>query len=141
MNLLESFGEGQCMICEAPPRFGGATHWYRVQPESAQALRSKSDVGGLSAKLHFRQKIQNEIQVKKHGAIASISGKRHPLNLRDPLGVSRPAKELDVCIGLFFGLSPQCRDKDVDNMAKAFLDAIKGRGAGDLYPLASTRDP
>lgn len=61
-----------------------------------------------------------------------LSGKKYPLNTFDPKNVygkrkpDEPPVQLDVCVGLLFGLSQECLDKDVDNMTKLFLDALKG---------------
>lgn len=122
MNLIEDFQDHICPICN-PGRFGpGFTAWFRVKPQSAQALAQNA-----GAKCKFRQEIKREICENNYQQIGSWKGRRYPINISDPINAyGRGSLAKNVCVSLLFGLSTSCSDKDVDNMAKAFLDAIKG---------------
>ena len=123
-KLLPYFENYVCPICRTAPKIGGYTTWFRVQPASAQVLHAS----GAGKKSAYEKKIKDAIRNSRH-RIASDTEVNGPLNVFDPNNVyGKGTKELDVCIGLFFGLSPSCADKDVDNMTKVFLDAIKGPG-------------
>lgn len=122
MNLIDEFQEHICPICSPAAFRPGFTTWFRVKPESAQVLAQTS-----GATCGFRQRIRDEIKKKNYQEIGTWKGDRYPINITDPLNVyGKGSVARNVCVSLFFGLSERCTDKDVDNMAKAFLDAIKG---------------
>jgi hypothetical protein len=122
-QLIQHFEDYVCPICRERIVPGGFTTWFRVKPKSAQALES----AGAGVKADYISKIKNEILKNGWQMAWDTSGKKHPLNEFDPNNVyGNGPKTRDVCVGLFFGLSASCRDKDVDNMAKLFLDVIKG---------------
>ena len=122
-NLMEEFQEYACPHCSLPPYTQGFTAWFRVNPESAQDLHTE----GKDVKNAYEQKIKDEFAKRNFQQVATVGGARYPLNLSDPANVyGKGVKSLDVCVGLFFGLSKKCTDKDVDNMTKLFLDALKG---------------
>lgn len=121
-ELIKNFEEYVCPICNGGIAIGGFTTWFRVRPESAQALNKIAGDKSL-----YENKIREEVAKRGYQFTWSSNGLTHPLNVSDPYSVhGRGMKIRDVCVGLFFGLSPSCKDKDVDNMTKAFLDAIKG---------------
>lgn len=123
MNLIDEFQDHICPICSPATFRRGFTAWFRVKPESAQALAQTS--GNTCG---FRQRIRDEIKKNNYQAIGSWKGDKYPINISDPLNVyGKGSIARNVCVSLFFGLSEGCTDKDVDNMAKAFLDAIKGK--------------
>lgn len=122
-QLIQHFEDYVCQLCKERIVPGGFTTWFRVRPASAQALES----AGTGVKADYIEKIKKEILNNGWQMAWDTSGITHPLNEFDPNNVyGKGPKTRDVCVGLFFGLSPSCRDKDVDNMAKLFLDAIKG---------------
>lgn len=123
VDLIKYFEDYICPVCKGRTTPGGFTTWFRVQPASAQALHGL----GAGEKANYEQKIKNEIAKHSHQMKWDLSGATYPLNVFDPNNVyGKGPKNRDVCVGLFFGLSQSCTDKDVDNMAKLFLDAIKG---------------
>ena len=128
MDIFEKFKDYCCPVCE-PDRPGMSfSTWFRVRPESAQALHNM----GAGEKGKYEKAIRDEIARHSHQMTWDASGNRYPLNTFDPKNVygkrkpDEPPKQRDVCVGLLFGLTPNCSDKDVDNMAKLFLDALKG---------------
>jgi hypothetical protein len=122
-ELIKYFEDFVCPICRDRIVPGGFTTWFRVEPKSAQSLHAD----GAGKKALYEQKIKAEIAKNNYQMVGSADGTKHPLNVFDPNNVyGKGTRYMDVCIGLFFGLSPTCKDKDVDNMAKLFLDALKG---------------
>ncbi|HEX7641963.1 MAG TPA: hypothetical protein VF450_06900 [Noviherbaspirillum sp.] len=127
-DVFKRFEEYCCPVCEPGGIARGFITWFRIRPESAQALHNL----GAGEKAKYEQAIRAEIA--KHGfqMVWDASEKRYPLNTFDPGNVygkrkpDEPPVYRDVCVGLFFGLTPDCTDKDVDNMTKLFLDALKG---------------
>lgn len=128
MDIFKRFEDYSCPLCEPEGLANGFTTWFRVRPESAQALHNL----GAGQKAKYEAAIRKEIA--DHGFQMSwdAAGKKYPLNTFDPKNVygkrkdGEPPVQRDVCIRLFFGLSVGCTDKDVDNMTKLFLDALKG---------------
>ncbi len=119
--LIEKFQNHACPICAPKNRRGGATFFFPIDPKSAQSLSSKK-----GATAQFRNNIKTLIDENHYRQIASSSGPRYPLNIVDPLEISIKKSTKKVCIGLLFCLKMKKINADVDNMAKAFLDAIKG---------------
>lgn len=128
MNIFDRFQNYCCPVCEPDGIAKGFTTWFRVRPESAQGLHNV----GPGVKRRYEEAIRLEIAKKSNQMTWSASGKKYPLNTFDPHNVygrrkpGEPPVQRDVCIGLLFGLTPTCADKDVDNMTKLFLDALKG---------------
>lgn len=124
-DLIEYFQNQVCPICAVNRSLGGFTTWFRVLPASAQSLHNQ----GPGIKAAYERKIQDAIHAQHYQVTGCVGGKRYPLNILDPENIYDNGSEiLDTCVSLFFGLSPKCTDKDVDNMAKLFLDSIKGPG-------------
>jgi len=128
MDIFKRFEEYCCPVCEPDGVARGFSTWFRVRPESAQALHNL----GAGEKAKYEQAIRAEIATHGFQMTWDASGKRYPLNTFDPgnvYGKRKPGElpvQRDVCVSLFFGLTPNCADKDVDNMTKLFLDALKG---------------
>lgn len=128
MNIFKRFDDYCCPICEPDGIALGFTTWFRIRPESAQSLHNL----GAGEKASYEQAVQNEIIKNNYQMLWDTSGKRYPLNTFDPgnvYGKRKPGEkpvQRDVCVGLFFGLTATCKDKDVDNMTKLFLDSLKG---------------
>ncbi len=128
MDIFKRLEDYCCPVCEPGGIARGFTTWFRVRPASAQALHKL----GAGEKAGYEQAIRMEID--KHGFRMTwdTSGKKYPLNTFDPGNVygkrkpGQPPVQRDVCVSLLFGLTPDCKDKDVDNMTKLFLDALKG---------------
>ncbi len=127
MDIFNWFEEFRCPVCQPEGGVGGFTTWFRVRPESAQALHKRT---GEKAK--YEKAIRAEIAKNGFQMTWDHSGKAYPLNTFDPANVygkrkpGEPPRQRDVCVGLLFGLTPNCLDKDLDNMSKLFLDALKG---------------
>jgi Holliday junction resolvase RusA-like endonuclease len=123
-ELVNYFQDYRCPICKPGTRVGAFTTWFRVKPESAQSLHNQ----GAGVKANYEQKIRKEIEERGYRPKSTHSGFEYPLNVSNPVGIyGQKNDERDACVGLFFGLSESCTDKDADNMAKLFLDAIKGK--------------
>ena len=128
MDIFTWFQNFRCPICQPTGAMGGFTTWFRVRPASAQSLHNL----GAGEKAKYEQAIRAEMT--KHGLQMTWvnSGTKYPLNTFDPTNVygrrrpGEPPRQRDVCVGLFFGLTPDCSDKDIDNMSKLFIDALKG---------------
>lgn len=101
------FQESICPVCKKR----GIPVWFRVKPESAQAM------SGEKART-FRDDIRSTI-LERYNRISDERG------ISSPWNVTEGGDQLRVCVHLLFGLAKVDKDKDVDNMAKAFLDAIK----------------
>lgn len=101
------FQESICPVCKKR----GVPVWFRVRPESAQAMSGEKT-------RTFRDHIRSKI-LERYNRISGVSGTSRPWN------VTEHGDQLHVCVHLLFGLAKGDHDKDVDNMAKAFLDAIK----------------
>ena len=127
MDIFKRFENYCCPVCEPGGVAKGFTTWFRVRPESAQALQRLT---GEKAK--YEVAIRAEIAKSGFQMTSDASGKKYPLNTSDPgnvYGKRKPGElpvQRDVCVGLLFGLTPNCKDKDVDNMTKLFLDALQG---------------
>ena len=101
------FQESICPVCKKR----GVPVWFRVRPESAQAMSGEK-------KKTFRDNIRSKI-LERYTRISDERGISRAWN------VTNDGDQLRVCVHLLFGLAKVDNDKDVDNMAKAFLDAIK----------------
>jgi hypothetical protein len=128
MDTFKDFEDHRCLVCQPKGIVDPFSAWFRVRPESAQALHNL----GAGEKAKYENAIRVEIAKRGLQMTWGISGKRVPLNTFDPDNVygkrknGDPPRQRDVCVGLIFGLTGSCTDKDVDNMTKLFLDALKG---------------
>ncbi len=112
------FEESICPVCKKR----GVPVWFRVRPESAQAMSGEET-------RTFRDDIRSKI-LERYNRVSDERGISRPLN------VTEDGDQLRICVRLLFGLAKVDNDKDVDNMAKAFLDAIKDDNS-ESYGLIS----
>lgn len=124
MKIIDYFQDYKCPTCQTRRPIGGFTTWLRIKPESAQQLYK---VSGATAK--FRKTVIEAILAKWPQTNPNTDA-----GLAFPLNATRKSKLTGqktvikkICVGLFFGLSEKCKNKDVDNMTKAILDSLKGK--------------
>lgn len=129
MDIFAHLNDYCCPVCQPSGIPTGFSTWFRVRPESAQALHNL----GAGEKARYENAIRAEIAKHNYQMTWGKVGHGYPLNTFDPhnvygkRGKNDPPVQRDVCVALLFGLTPGCPDKDVDNMAKLFLDALKGK--------------
>lgn len=108
-QFIDEFQNNGCAVCNVKRPF---TAWLRIKPASFQSLAKE--------KMTKSFRVAVAAFISDCGMQMAVShSSRTPLNVID--GSNR-----NVCIGLFLGLSAVEKDKDVDNVSKAFLDALKG---------------
>jgi len=118
----DKFLTNPCPVCGTSHRYG--TYFFQVEPESAQSLARK----GSLATQAYRTAIRNIIANNHYRtAWTHDDTERHAVNKSDALGLNGPPRIRKVCMKIIFVLrdDTNIRDKDLDNMEKAFLDAIK----------------
>lgn len=110
-----SFDKRPCPVCGRV----GRTTYFRLRPESAQAMGAGRLGSDVITTYDFRAAVKADVRKRNlrwHGK----NGETYPWNW--DLDGNKP---MPACVHLLFGMGRPDHDKDVDNMAKAFLDAIK----------------
>lgn len=125
--LVQSFYEHTCSWCASSARYPASCYAFPVSPSSMHGLRSRGETS------RFRDDVRMHIEACRYQAPLSHSS-RVPLNIltgtvrpSPKTGVKAPAPRIrKVCVGILFVRPLGSPDQDVDNNAKAFLDAVKG---------------
>lgn len=114
---LTAFEKRACPVCGCI----GRTTYFRLRPESAQAMAQVRDGGDRVTTYDFRKSVKRAV-LERRLRWNGQNGETYPWNWNPDERKAYPA-----CVHLLFGLSDSetDKDKDVDNMTKAFLDAIK----------------
>ena len=118
LELLGTFFEHECKVCRPDARHPAACYVFPVPPGSAQSLAKKS--GATAA---YRKQVHQHIADNRYQTPTSHST-RQVLNA--PSIMRSGGRPRDICVGLLFVFPVTAKNQDLDNSAKAFLDAIKG---------------
>ncbi len=117
IQMLQDFHESRCLICKPGARYPASCYTFPFPPASAQSLAKKS-----GATLAYRTSIQTHLERNKYQTPVSYKSSV-PINTSI---LQTPKIRHDVCVGLLFVYDKSSHNQDLDNSAKAFLDAIKG---------------
>lgn len=126
-RLVAQFYEHTCPWCAPRARYPASCYAFPVSPSSMHGLRSRGETDRFrdEVRMHVQAcNFQAPVSWKSSVPVNVVTGSLLAApNVRGKVPRPRVRK---VCVGILFVRPLGSPDQDVDNNAKAFLDAIKG---------------